>query len=115
MLLVSLKEQSGTKEIILSLERWICDETTGLESQIADIMKDKEAFQSLVQGLDHFRSEKAVQQAITRYVMKLYRCFVSYDVAKDRVKFPLAADRDDPAPNQNDTIPIQKSILLYNC
>ncbi|XP_072104699.1 cullin-9 isoform X2 [Mobula birostris] len=70
MLLVSLKEQSGTKEIILSLERWICDESTGLESQIADIMKDKEAFQSLVQGLDHFRSEKAVQQAITRILSK---------------------------------------------
>ncbi|XP_032876612.1 cullin-9 isoform X2 [Amblyraja radiata] len=70
MLLVTLKEQSGTKEIILSLERWICDETTGLESQIADIMKDKEAFQSLVQGLDHFRSEKAVQQAITRILSK---------------------------------------------
>ncbi|XP_067884265.1 cullin-9 isoform X3 [Heterodontus francisci] len=70
MLLVSLKERSGTKEIILSLERWLCDETTGLESQIADIMKDKEAFQSLVQGLDHFRSEKAVQQAIIRILSK---------------------------------------------
>ncbi|XP_069743989.1 cullin-9-like isoform X1 [Narcine bancroftii] len=70
MLLVSLKEQSGTKEIILSLEHWICDETAGLESQIAGIMKDKEAFQSLVQGLDHFRSEKAVQQAITRILSR---------------------------------------------
>uniref|UniRef100_UPI00398EEEB8 cullin-9 isoform X1 n=1 Tax=Pristiophorus japonicus TaxID=55135 RepID=UPI00398EEEB8 len=70
MLLVSLKERSGTKEIILSLERWICDETMGLESQIADIMKDKEAFQSLVQGLDQFRSEKAVQQAIVRILSK---------------------------------------------
>ncbi|XP_072406793.1 cullin-9 isoform X1 [Chiloscyllium punctatum] len=70
MLLVSLKEQSGTKEIILSLERWICDETTGLETQIEDIMKDKEAFQSLLQGLDHFRSEKAVQQAIIRILSK---------------------------------------------
>ncbi|XP_048452589.1 cullin-9 [Rhincodon typus] len=70
MLLVSLKEQSGAKEIILSLERWICDETTGLETQIEDIMKDKEAFQSLLQGLDHFRSEKAVQQAIIRILSK---------------------------------------------
>uniref|UniRef100_A0A4W3JYL2 Cullin 7 n=1 Tax=Callorhinchus milii TaxID=7868 RepID=A0A4W3JYL2_CALMI len=70
MLLVSLKERNGTKEIILSLERWVCDETTGLETQIADIMTDKEAFQSLVQGLNQFRSEKLVQQAIIRILNK---------------------------------------------
>ncbi|MGH0152389.1 UNVERIFIED_CONTAM: hypothetical protein FKN15_049544 [Acipenser sinensis] len=64
MLLVSLKEMTATKEIILTLERLICDEVPRLELELSDIMKDKETYQALVRALDHHRVDKAVQLSV---------------------------------------------------
>ncbi|MBN3317845.1 CUL9 protein, partial [Atractosteus spatula] len=70
MLLVSLKEMTATKEIILALERLICDDVSQLEQELNDIMKDRDTYQALVRALDHHRSDKAVQLAILRILNK---------------------------------------------
>ncbi|XP_041107883.1 cullin-9-like isoform X1 [Polyodon spathula] len=70
MLLVSLKEMTATKEIILTLERLICDEVPRLELELSDIMKDKDTYQALVRALDHHRTDKAVQLSVLRTLNK---------------------------------------------
>ncbi|MGH0167094.1 UNVERIFIED_CONTAM: hypothetical protein FKN15_052560 [Acipenser sinensis] len=58
------------KEIILTLERLICDEVPRLELELSDIMKDKETYQALVRALDHHRVDKAVQLSVLRTLNK---------------------------------------------
>ncbi|XP_066553257.1 cullin-9 isoform X3 [Amia ocellicauda] len=70
MLLVSLKEMTTTKEIVLALERLICDDVSQLEQELNDVMKDKDTYQALVRALDHHRVDKAVQLAILRILTK---------------------------------------------
>lgn len=66
MLLVSLKEMTATKEIILTLERLICDEVPRLDQELSDIMKDKDIYQALVRALEHHRMDKAVQLSVLK-------------------------------------------------
>ncbi|XP_043916222.1 cullin-9 [Protopterus annectens] len=70
MCLASLKEMTVTKELILALERRVCDEASSTEVEILDIMKDREIFQILVRNLDQQRQEKTVQQAVVRILNK---------------------------------------------
>ncbi|XP_028676954.1 LOW QUALITY PROTEIN: cullin-9 [Erpetoichthys calabaricus] len=70
MLLVSLKEMPATKEIILTLDRLICDEGSRIEQELNDIMKDKETFQALVRALDHQGVDKVLQLAALRILSK---------------------------------------------
>ncbi|XP_064412713.1 cullin-9 isoform X2 [Latimeria chalumnae] len=70
MLLVSLKETNVTKEIVLAIERRLCDETASMQMEMSDVMKDPAIFQALLRSLDQHRGEKVVQQGVLRILNK---------------------------------------------
>ncbi|XP_030051562.1 cullin-9 [Microcaecilia unicolor] len=70
-LVSSLKETSLSKEIILALERCICEESALLDSESSNLMKDRDTFQMLLRNLEQLRMEKAVQLGILRILSKL--------------------------------------------
>ncbi|XP_069092496.1 cullin-9 [Pleurodeles waltl] len=69
-LLVSLKETSLSKEIILALERCICEETVSIEGDVSELMKDRDSFLLLLKNLEQLRTEKSVQLGILRILTK---------------------------------------------
>ncbi|XP_029452598.1 cullin-9-like [Rhinatrema bivittatum] len=70
-LVSSLKESSLSKEIILALERCICEETALLDSETSNLMKDRDTFLMLLRNLEQLRMEKAVQMGVLRILTKL--------------------------------------------
>ncbi|XP_069092517.1 cullin-9-like isoform X1 [Pleurodeles waltl] len=63
---VSLKEISLPKEIILALERLICDDSASVEHEIPELLKDRNWFLMLLRNLEQLRMEKAIQLGILR-------------------------------------------------
>ncbi|XP_078503375.1 cullin-9-like [Lissotriton helveticus] len=63
---VSLKEISLPKEIILALERLICDDSASVEHEIPELLKDRNWFLMLLRNLEQLRTEKAIQLGILR-------------------------------------------------
>ncbi|KAK1791072.1 hypothetical protein P4O66_002114 [Electrophorus voltai] len=55
MLVVGLKEMTTTKEVILALERLLCDDAAQLEEERSQVMQSRDTFQDLtVQQFIHF-------------------------------------------------------------
>ncbi|CAN0411220.1 unnamed protein product [Lampetra planeri] len=63
-ILASLRKGVLSKELVLSLERWM--NSALLEPQLTSIVNDLDIFKALVQALDKLRSEKVVQLAVVR-------------------------------------------------
>ncbi|XP_052006826.1 cullin-9-like isoform X3 [Xyrauchen texanus] len=70
MLVVSLKEMSATKEVILTLEQLFCDDTSQLEEERNEVSRSRDTFQDLIRLMDQHRADRAVQLSILRILNK---------------------------------------------
>ncbi|KAJ8250578.1 hypothetical protein COCON_G00225000 [Conger conger] len=71
MLVVSLKEMTATKEVILTLEQLLCDDTSQLEEERNQVTRNKDTFQDLVRLLmDQHRVDRTSQLSILRILNK---------------------------------------------
>ncbi|XP_017546167.1 cullin-9 isoform X1 [Pygocentrus nattereri] len=70
MLVVGLKEMTTTKEVIMTLEQLLCDDTSQLEEERNEVMRSRDTFQDLVRLMDQHRVERAVQLPILRILNK---------------------------------------------
>lgn len=70
MLVVSLKEMTATKEVILTLEQLLCDDTSQLEEERNQVTRNKDTFQDLVRLMDQHRVDRATQLSILRSVRR---------------------------------------------
>ncbi|XP_076831652.1 cullin-9 isoform X2 [Brachyhypopomus gauderio] len=70
MLVVGLKEMTTTKEVILALERLLCDDATQLEEERSEVMQSRDTFQDLVRVMDQHRVDRAMQLPILRILNK---------------------------------------------
>ncbi|XP_064174037.1 cullin-9 isoform X3 [Anguilla rostrata] len=70
MLVVSLKEMTATKEVILTLEQLLCDDTSQLEEERNQVTRNKDTFQDLVRLMDQHRVDRATQLSILRILNK---------------------------------------------
>lgn len=64
-LLGRLQEGSLSKELVLALERCVCEEA-GPESEGAEALRDRQHFLLLLRSLEQLGAEKAVQLGILR-------------------------------------------------
>ncbi|XP_067389128.1 cullin-9-like [Emydura macquarii macquarii] len=69
-LLGSLQESSLSPEVVLALERCLCD-GAGPESEVADALRDPQRFLLLLRSLEQLGAEKAAQLGILRILNKL--------------------------------------------
>ncbi|XP_077670303.1 LOW QUALITY PROTEIN: cullin-9-like [Eretmochelys imbricata] len=69
-LLGRLQEGSLSKELVLALERCLCEEA-GPESEGAEALRDRQHFLLLLRSLEQLGAEKAVQLGILRILNKL--------------------------------------------
>ena len=66
MLVVSLKEMTATKEVILTLEQLLCDCTSQLEEERNQVTRSRDTYQDLVRLMDQHRADRAAQLSILR-------------------------------------------------
>lgn len=66
MLVVSLKEMTATKEVILTLEQLLCDDASQLEEERNQVTRSRETYQDLVRLMDQHRADRAAQLSILR-------------------------------------------------
>uniref|UniRef100_A0A8C2HPV3 Cullin-9 n=1 Tax=Cyprinus carpio TaxID=7962 RepID=A0A8C2HPV3_CYPCA len=70
MLVVSLKEMPATKEVILTLEQLLCDDTSQLEEERNEVTHSRDTFQDLIRLMDQHRAYRAAQLSILRILNK---------------------------------------------
>ncbi|XP_062319750.1 cullin-9 isoform X1 [Osmerus eperlanus] len=70
MLVVSLKEMTATKEVILTLEQLLCDCTSQLEEERNQVTRSRDTYQDLVRLMDQHRADRAAQLSILRILNK---------------------------------------------
>uniref|UniRef100_A0A8C1ACC3 Cullin 7 n=1 Tax=Cyprinus carpio carpio TaxID=630221 RepID=A0A8C1ACC3_CYPCA len=70
MLVVSLKEMPATKEVILTLEQLLCDDTSQLEEERNEVTHSRDTFQDLIRLMDQHRADRAAQLSILRILNK---------------------------------------------
>ncbi|XP_041722975.2 cullin-9 isoform X1 [Coregonus clupeaformis] len=70
MLVVSLKEMTANKEVILTLEKLLCDDTSQLEEERYQVTRSRETYQDLVRLMDQHRADRAAQLSILRILNK---------------------------------------------
>ncbi|XP_076018813.1 cullin-9 isoform X2 [Genypterus blacodes] len=70
MLVVSLKELTVTKEVILTLEKLLCDDATQLEEERSHVTRSRDIYQDLVHLMDQHRADRAVQLSILKILNK---------------------------------------------
>ncbi|XP_030626290.1 cullin-9 isoform X1 [Chanos chanos] len=70
MLVVSLKEMTATKEVILTLEKLLCDDAPQLEEERNEVTRSRDTFQDLVRLIDQYRVDRAVQLSILKILNK---------------------------------------------
>ncbi|XP_061823138.1 cullin-9 isoform X1 [Nerophis lumbriciformis] len=70
MLLLSLREMTATKEVILTLEQLLCDPSSQLDDQRVQVSQNRDTFQDLVRLMEHLRADRAVQLSILRILNK---------------------------------------------
>uniref|UniRef100_A0A8C8BU63 Cullin 7 n=1 Tax=Oncorhynchus tshawytscha TaxID=74940 RepID=A0A8C8BU63_ONCTS len=70
MLVVSLKEMTATKEVILTLEQLLCDDASQLEEERNQVTRSRETYQDLVRLMDQHRADRAAQLSILRILNK---------------------------------------------
>lgn len=68
MLVVSLRETTATKEVIMTLEQLLCDDASHLEEERTQVTRSRETFQDLVRLMEQHRADRAVQLSILRSV-----------------------------------------------
>ncbi len=73
MLVVSLKEMSATKDVILTLEQLLCDDASQLEDERNEVTRSRDTFQDLIRLMDQHRVDRAVQLSILRWALDLFR------------------------------------------
>uniref|UniRef100_A0A3B3S9P4 Cullin 7 n=1 Tax=Paramormyrops kingsleyae TaxID=1676925 RepID=A0A3B3S9P4_9TELE len=61
MLVVSLRETTATKEVIMTLEQLLCDDASQLEEERTQVTRSRETFQDLVRLMEQHRADRAVQ------------------------------------------------------
>lgn len=66
MLVVSLKEMTANKEVILILEQLLCDNSSQLEEECNQVTRSRETYQDLVRLMDQHRADRAAQLSILR-------------------------------------------------
>lgn len=66
MLVVSLKEMTATKEVILTLEQLLCDDASQLEEERNQVTRSRETYQDLVRLMAQHRADRATQLSILR-------------------------------------------------
>lgn len=66
MLVVSLKEMPVTKDVILTLEQLLCDDTSQLEEERNEVTRSRDTYQDLIRLMDQHRVDRAVQLSILR-------------------------------------------------
>ncbi|XP_072845267.2 cullin-9 [Pogona vitticeps] len=69
-LLRNLSETSFSKEVVLALERWLCDEGVSPEGNGTELLPDREHFLLLLKTLEQLGAEKTVQMGILRILNK---------------------------------------------
>ncbi|XP_053168983.1 cullin-9-like isoform X2 [Hemicordylus capensis] len=69
-LLKSLRETSFSKEVVLALERCLCDEGVCPEGNGTELLPDREHFLLLLKTLEHLGAEKTVQMGMLRILNK---------------------------------------------
>uniref|UniRef100_A0A8C1XFK3 Cullin 7 n=1 Tax=Cyprinus carpio TaxID=7962 RepID=A0A8C1XFK3_CYPCA len=70
MLVVSLKEMPATKEVILTLEQLLCDDSSQLEEERNEVTHSRDTFQDLIRLMDQHRADRAAQLSILRILNK---------------------------------------------
>ncbi|XP_072565921.1 cullin-9 isoform X4 [Paramormyrops kingsleyae] len=70
MLVVSLRETTATKEVIMTLEQLLCDDASQLEEERTQVTRSRETFQDLVRLMEQHRADRAVQLSILRILDK---------------------------------------------
>ncbi|KAM3863387.1 cullin-9 [Diretmus argenteus] len=70
MLVVSLKEMTAPKEVILTLEQLLCDDTSQLEEEHNQVTRSRDTYQDLVRLMEQHRADRAVQLSILRILNK---------------------------------------------
>uniref|UniRef100_UPI003AB094B1 cullin-9 n=1 Tax=Centroberyx gerrardi TaxID=166262 RepID=UPI003AB094B1 len=70
MLVVSLKELTATKEVILTLEQLLCDDASQLEEERSQVTRSRDTYQDLVRLMEQHRADRAVQLSILRILNK---------------------------------------------
>ncbi|TRY95392.1 hypothetical protein DNTS_010961 [Danionella cerebrum] len=70
MLVASLKEMPATKEVILTLEKLLCDDASQLEEERNDVTRSRDTFQDLIRLIDQHRADRAAQISILRILNK---------------------------------------------
>ncbi|XP_018580518.2 cullin-9 isoform X1 [Scleropages formosus] len=70
MLVVSLKEMTATKEVIMTLEQLLCNSASQLEEECAQVTRSKDTFQDLVRLMDQHRPDRAAQLSILSILNK---------------------------------------------
>ncbi|XP_029608880.1 cullin-9 isoform X1 [Salmo trutta] len=71
MLVVSLKEMTANKEVILTLEQLLCDNSSQLEEERNQVTRSRETYQDLVRLMDQHRADRATQLSILRILNKV--------------------------------------------
>ncbi|XP_034041458.1 cullin-9 isoform X2 [Thalassophryne amazonica] len=70
VLVVGLKELTATKEVILTLEKVLCDDASQLEVERSQVTYSRDAYQDLVQLMEQHRADRVVQVSILRILNK---------------------------------------------
>ncbi|KAM6956528.1 cullin-9 [Aplochiton taeniatus] len=70
MLVVSLKEMTATKEVIMTLEQLLCDDGSQLEEERNQVTRSRETYQDLVRLMDQHRADRAAQLSILSILNK---------------------------------------------
>ncbi|XP_029927070.1 cullin-9 isoform X2 [Myripristis murdjan] len=70
MLVVSLKELTATKEVILTLEQLLCDDNAQLEEERSQVTRSRDTYQDLVRLMEQHRADRAVQLSILKILNK---------------------------------------------
>ncbi|KAM9365042.1 LOW QUALITY PROTEIN: cullin-9 [Pholidichthys leucotaenia] len=70
MLLVSLKENTTTKEVIQTLEQLLCEAQGQLEEGRTQVTQSRDTYQDLVRLLEQHRADRTVQLSILRILNK---------------------------------------------
>ncbi|XP_060103905.1 cullin-9-like [Heteronotia binoei] len=73
-LLSSLRDTSFSKEVVLALERCLCDEGVGTEGDGSEFLPDREHFLLLLKTLEQLGAEKSVQLGVLRILNKFLDC-----------------------------------------
>ncbi|XP_054655334.1 cullin-9 [Dunckerocampus dactyliophorus] len=75
MLVLSLREATATKEVILTLEQVLFDPFSQLEDQRYQVSQNRDTFQDLVRLMEQLRADRAVQLSILRILNKFLDCY----------------------------------------